>query len=229
MCTEKKPTRRTLLRTAVAAGVLATPQVVHAADAPKVNARELSPKEALAYLYKGNTRFLEGKPLAPHRDEDRERELATAQAPFAAFPGCADSRVPIEMVFDQGFGDLFVTRIAGNVSTPECLGSLEFGTLALGAKVFYVLGHSSCGAVDAAIKGDEVPGQISVLFQHLRPTVRAAKGDLDTAIRDNVRSQSKLIAESSPVVGRLVRQEKLIVAGGVYNLATGKVEPVEIK
>ncbi|HQR41144.1 MAG TPA: carbonic anhydrase, partial [Gemmatales bacterium] len=149
------------------------------------------------------------------------------QAPYAAFLGCADSRVPIEIIFDQGFGDLFVTRIAGNVVTPECIGSLEFATL-LGVKVVYVLGHTSCGAVQAAAEGKEVPGQISVLFQHIRPAVKAATGDMSKAIQENVRLQAGLLAESSTVLSRLIKEKKLIIAGGVYDLKTGIVEPVKL-
>ena len=179
-------------------------------------------------LYAGNARFAAGQPAAPNRHLERLQEVAPAQNPFAAFLGCADSRVPVEIVFDQGFGDLFVTRIAGNVTTPECLGSLEFGTLVLGAKVLYVLGHTNCGAVAAAVAGDAVPGQISSLFQHLRPAVKAANGDVAAAIRENVKTQAALLSEASPALAKLIRDGKLKVAGGVYDIATGKVEPVEV-
>jgi carbonic anhydrase len=159
---------------------------------------------------------------------NRVKAVAAKQTPFAAFLGFADSRVPIEFVFDQGFGDLFVTRIAGNVASSENIGSLEFGTEVLGAKVLFVLGHSSCGAVAATMAGKDVPGQISGLFQYIRPAVEAAAGDLASAVRENVRNQAVLIAESSPVISRRLRRGELQVAGGVYDLATGIVTPVEI-
>lgn len=197
------------------------------AGTPPVELPE-TPAQALEQLYEGNRRFAAGEALAVHRDIDRVKAVAPKQTPFAAFLGCADSRVPIEIVFDQGFGDLFVTRIAGNVATSENIGSLEFGTLLLGAKVLYVLGHTACGAVTATLKGEEVPGQISGLFQHMRPAAKAAAGDVEKAIRDNVRNQAQLLAESSPVIARLVRQEQLLVAGGVYDLASGRVTPVEV-
>lgn len=187
-----------------------------------------SPAEALEVLREGNRRFVEGKSLSIHRDLGRVKEVAPRQTPFAAFLGCADSRVPIEIVFDQGFGDLFVTRIAGNVATSENIGSLEFGTLILGAKVLYVLGHTNCGAVTATVQGSEVPGQISGLFQHIRPAVRAAKGNLTKAVEENVRLQVSVLAESSPVLARLIREKKLIVAGGVYDLQTGVVSSVDL-
>lgn len=188
---------------------------------------DIGPAEALKKLYEGNQRFAAGKPLAENRDMDRVRALAAGQKPFAAFLGCADSRVPIEIVFDQGFGDVFVTRIAGNVACSENIGSLEFGTRILGARVLYVLGHTECGAVQATLKGDEVPGQISGLFQYIRPAVRQAP-NLTAAVHQNVRNQALLLAESSPVIGKLIREKELIIAGGVYDLKTGIVTPVEL-
>jgi len=193
-----------------------------------INPADLSPGDVLDYLVSGNKRFVDGNVMAPHRNLARLKEVAAKQKPVAAFLGCADSRVPIEIVFDVGFGDIFVTRIAGNIANPEIIGSLEFGTAILGAKVLYVLGHTSCGAVSAAAKGEEVPGQISTLFQHLRPAIRTSKGDIELAIRENVKHQATLIGESSPVLARLVRQGKLKVAGGVYDLGTGKVTPIEL-
>jgi len=186
-----------------------------------------TPQEALEQLYKGNRRFASGQPLSIHQDLNRVKAIAARQTPFAAFLGCADSRVPIEFVFDQGFGDLFVTRIAGNIASSENIGSLEFGTQILGAKVLYVLGHSACGAVAATMKGTDVPGQISGLFQYIRPAVKTANGDMEVAVRDNVRNQAQLLAESSPVISRMIQRGELIVAGGVYDLQTGLVTPVK--
>ena len=188
-----------------------------------------TPAEVLAYLYSGNERFLNGEPLAKHRNIERVRQVAKEQKPFAAFLGCADSRVPIEILFDQGFGDLFVTRIAGNIASSENVGSLEFGTLLLGARVLYVLGHTNCGAVAATIQGKEVPGQFSGLFQYIRPAAKEAKGDLGKAVELNVRNQATALAESSPVIAQLIREKRLAIAGGVYDLSTGKVTPVDLK
>ena len=186
-----------------------------------------TPMEALLRLIEGNRRFASGQSMAANRDLGRVKAIATRQTPFAAVLGCADSRVPVEIVFDQGFGDLFVTRIAGNIAANENIGSLEFGTEVLGARVLYVLGHSACGAVDATMRGVEVPGQISGLFQYIRPAVKLARGDMNRAVRENVRNQAVLIAESSPVISKLVQRKELIVAGGVYDLDTGIVEPVD--
>jgi len=210
----------------VDASTAGNPMVSLGATAPRAPQH---PDEALELLYAGNRRFAAGRSIGAHRDIARVREVAERQAPYAAFLGCADSRVPIEIIFDQGFGDLFVTRIAGNVATNENIGSLEFGTSVLGAKVLFVLGHTSCGAVSAALKGDEVPGQISGLFQHMRAAVKQSHGDLSIAIQENVRNQALTLAEASPVLAKLVQSGKLKVAGGVYDLQTGLVSPVEIE
>jgi carbonic anhydrase len=182
----------------------------------------------LERLQSGNARFAQGKSLAINRDLKRIKAIASRQTPFAAFLGCADSRVPVEIIFDQGFGDLFVTRIAGNIASNENIGSLEFASGMLGVKALYVLGHTACGAVMATMQGTEVPGQISGLFQYIRPAVKIAGGDLDKAVRENVRNQAIVLAESSPIISRMLQRQELAIAGGVYDLQTGLVSPVDI-
>jgi len=232
-------TRRRFLTngTATVAGVAALaalPQMLYGADLSEADQAAIfapaptTPVEALAALVEGNRRFVDGKTIAPHRDFVRLREIAPKQAPFAAFLGCADSRVPIEIVFDQGFGDLFVSRIAGNIAVAEQIASLEFGTAVLGAKVLFVLGHTSCGAVSATMAGAGVPGQISALYYHIRPATRAANGNLGKAITETVRNQAMALRDGSTVISKLVKEGKLLVVGGVYDLDTGKVTPVEL-
>jgi carbonic anhydrase len=187
-----------------------------------------TPADALAALTAGNQRFVESRTMAPNRDMVRLKAIAPKQTPFAAFLGCADSRVPVEIVFDQGFGDLFVSRIAGNIAVAEQIASLEFGTAVLGAQVLYVLGHTSCGAVSAAMTSADVPGQISALYYHLRPATRVANGNLGRAIVENVRNQALALRDGSTVIHRLVRDGRLLVVGGVYDLTTGRVTPVEL-
>jgi carbonic anhydrase len=232
-------TRRRFLTTGTAtvasvAALGALPQALQAAELTAEDRAAIAapapttPAEALAALTEGNRRFVEGKTIAPHRDFARLREIAPKQAPFAAFLGCADSRVPVEIVFDQGFGDVFVSRIAGNIAVAEQIASLEFGTAVLGAKVLYVLGHTSCGAVSATMSGAEVPGQISALYFHIRPATRAANGNLNKAIIENVRNQAMALRDGSTVISKLVKDGKLLVVGGVYDLDTGKVTPVEL-
>lgn len=118
-----------------------------------------TPGDALAALMAGNRRFVDGAVTEPHRNLARLREIAPKQSPFAAVLECADSRVPVELLFDQGFGDLFVVRNAGNVVTSEEIASLEFSALVLGARLVLVLGHSGCGAVKATLAGEPVPGR----------------------------------------------------------------------
>lgn len=244
--------RRSALAMVGAAGVgalasIALPRASHAAtadaDAPRLATVHLqrettmsyaashapsTPTEALQALYDGNARFASGKSTAPHRNMERLKEVAAVQKPFAAFLGCADSRVPIEIVFDQGFGDVFVTRIAGNVADPAIIGSLEFGVEVLGAQVLYVLGHSRCGAVSATMSGQPVPGQISTLYQHLRRAVKESNGDLDDAIRRNVQLQAEILGEASPVIAQRIADGRLLIAGGVYDLSTGIVKPISL-
>lgn len=190
--------------------------------------RFATPQLALDALYEGNARFARGEPATPNRDLRRLREVANDQRPFAAFLGCADSRVPVEIVFDQGFGDVFVTRIAGNVADPAIIGSIEFGAEVLGAQVIYVLGHTRCGAVTATMSGQEVPGQISTLYQHIRRAVKESGGDLERAVYRNVELQAEILKEASPVIARRLRAGELIIAGGVYCVETGLVTPVAV-
>ena len=222
--------RRQLLRclgagAGFAALSAAAPTLAHAAarrgSPPRRQAQ--SPEEVLASLMAGNARFVAGEVQAPHRNLERLKEVAHGQHPQAAFLGCSDSRVPIEIIFDQGFGDLFVVRDAGNVISPEVIASLEFGTLVLGAQLLFVLGHSGCGAVSATLKGAPVPGQISALFSRIQPAVDAAGANLDAAIAGNVRLQGQLLRRSSPVIRELVESGRLQVVGGVYDLESGRV------
>jgi carbonic anhydrase len=154
--------------------------------------------------------------------------VAPEQRPFAALLGCADSRVPVELVYDQGFGDLFVVRVAGNVATSVEIASLEYGTRVLGASALIVLGHTNCGAVKAALAGGEVPGQISTLYQHIAPALDRKKMNLDEAIVANVRYQARKLKKGSTVIARLLKDQKLALVGGVFDLTTGTVKPVEL-
>lgn len=190
---------------------------------------DVSPDEAIDMLMRGNERFTKGRSINLNRDLIRLATVAKGQKPFAAILGCADSRVPAEIVFDQGLGDLFVCRIAGNVATAEEIGSLEFGTLVLGAKVIVVLGHERCGAVDATIKGAQVPGQIASLLDAIRPSIARADGQsgdrLENTAKANVLLQADRLKES-PVLSKLIDEGKLKIIGGYYDLDSGKVTTV---
>lgn len=189
----------------------------------------VSPDEAIDILMRGNERFTKGRSINLNRDLIRLATVAKGQKPFAAILGCADSRVPAEIVFDQGLGDLFVCRIAGNVATAEEIGSLEFGTLVLGAKVIVVLGHERCGAVDATIKGAQVPGQIASLLDAIRPSIARADGQSGDRLENTAKANVLLQADrlkASPVLSKLIDEGKLKIIGGYYDLDSGKVTTV---
>ena len=179
-----------------------------------------SPEEALQALVTGNNRFVNNKRINPHQTQARLTEVAQGQAPFAAILGCADSRVPTEIVFDQGLGDLFVCRVAGNVASAQEIGSLEFGSIVLGAKVIMVLGHESCGAVQAAVDGGELPGQIGDVVKKI--DIGNGSNSLETATKANVTYQVEIL-KKSPLLSGLIAQGKLIIVGGYYQLSTGQV------
>jgi carbonic anhydrase len=189
----------------------------------------ISPEAALQRLIDGNARYVAGRSEA--RDYAAGRAAtAKAQYPIAAILGCADSRVAPETVFDQGLGDLFVVRIAGNYLNPDSLASLEFAVAVTKVPLILVLGHSSCGAVKATVAEitapQSLPGHIGDIAIALRagvePAVKAG-GDLDAAIGANVDYNVARIAAAQPVIAQAVAAGKVKVAGGVYDLASGKV------
>ncbi len=196
---------------------------------PVIAQNNVTPDQAIKQLMAGNERFIKQKRKSPNQTISRLKEVAKGQNPYAAILGCADSRVPLEIVFDQGLGDLFVVRVAGNIATPEEIGSLEFGTLVLGAKVLMVIAHSECGAVKATIKGGSVPGQIGSLLEAIKPAVDKTEGKpgdrLVNATKQNVLDQIEKL-KASPVISQLITDGKLKIIGGYYDLQTGKVSMV---
>lgn len=185
---------------------------------------DLSPDGALQELLAGNHRFVANQLTSIEHDLAILKEhTVDKQEPFAGVLACSDSRVPVELVFDQTIGHIFVTRVAGNVVTPEIIASLEYGVAVLGIKVLLVVGHSNCGAVKAAMKAGTVPGQISVLYQHLQPAVTQSGDHVDKAIKANARFQAELLRTSSTVIRNAVQAGKLKVEAGMYDLTTGKV------
>lgn len=184
----------------------------------------LGPDAALQQLLAGNQRFAEKRLIAFDEDlAELKQNTAEKQEPFAGLLSCADSRVPVELVFDQSIGKLFVARVAGNIATPEIIASLEYGAIMLGTSVIMVLGHGNCGAVKAAIEGKPVPGQISALYAPIRPAVDEAGKNLDAAIKANARIQATILREASPVLAGLVKEGKLKVVAAYYELTSGKV------
>jgi carbonic anhydrase len=184
----------------------------------------LTPDEALKALTEGNQRYVGGQ--LKSLDEDLsilKAKTAEKQEPFAALLSCADSRVPVELVFDQSIGHLFVVRVAGNISTPEITASIEYGVAVLGTRVLMVLGHSNCGAVKATIEGKAVPGQISALYAPIRPAVDAAGPDLNATIDANAKIQAGLLSQASPIIAGAIKEGKLKVVPARYDVATGQV------
>lgn len=187
------------------------------------------PQVGLKKLMGGNRRFTEGKSLRPRQDSIALHGTEGGQKPFAIIVGCSDSRVPNEIIFDQGVGDLFIVRTAGQVMAQASYGSIEFATLALGSKLIVVLGHQKCGAVDAAVKRpDNPPGHIVTLINAIKPAAEKSKymaGDrLENAIRQNVIEQVNELRDLDPVLAKKYQSGEILIVGAVYNLHSGKVE-----
>jgi carbonic anhydrase len=230
--TNNKLSRRNLLQLGtgvISAGVAVAVSSNLATLEPATAKNIVKPDEALKALLDGNDRFVNQKRRYKNQGSARLQEVAKGQNPFASILGCADSRVPAEIVFDQGLGDLFVCRVAGNLATPEEIGSLEYGSLVLGSKVIMILGHERCGAVDATVKGEEVPGKIGSLLAAIKPAVKKSQGQpgdkLENAVKANVLVQIETL-KSSPVLAKLIAANKLTIVGSYYDLDTGKVSLV---
>jgi carbonic anhydrase len=199
-------------------------QVEIAAPTAAAAQSNLTPDAALEALMAGNKRFADGKRSCYDHDFTvLHGKIAEKQEPFAAVLSCADSRVPVELIFDQGIGQVFVTRVAGNIVTSEIMASLEYGAAVLGTKVLLVIGHSNCGAVNATIQGKAVPGQISALYPHIQPAVDQAGPDLAAATKANAQIQAGLLRQASPVLSSLVKEGKLKIAAAFYDVGSGRV------
>jgi carbonic anhydrase len=231
---EESVSRRRFLG-AGAVALAALSGAVKAADPPKPGSppppNAVAPAVALKRLMDGNARYAANKPT--ERDFSATRAArAQAQYPMASILSCADSRVVPDLVFDQSPGDLFVCRVAGNVMTMDLLASLEYGVQFLGSPMILVLGHSNCGAVDAALKvvksNAQLPGHLPELITAIKPAAitgaKLAPNDmLNYAIADNVRRQVLRLKAAAPIVAKAYRDRKIDIAGGVYDIATGKV------
>ncbi len=232
MRSQQQSSRRDFVRTtSVAAGLAAT----GVGQALSSEAAALAPDEVLAHLLEGNRRFIAGQTsLLTRRRPADFAALAEGQAPGAVILACADSRVAPELIFDQGVGDLFVVRVAGNVATgagPIVKGSIEFAVAELGARLIVVLGHTECGAVKAAAAHvearDALPGSIGPLVEIIRPAVAMAEGrpgdKLTNVIRANVEKCVQTLKGLDPILLKLVQSGDLKIVGAVYDLKTGEV------
>lgn len=185
-----------------------------------------TPETVLAELKAGNEHHVRHQYQHPHANAARQRELATGQHPHVEILSCSDSRVPPEIIFDQGLGDMFVVRVAGNVASDTELGSLEYGAEHLHIPVLMVLGHESCGAVTAAVQGG-AEAHIAALVNLIKPAVEKSKGQSGDPVANAVRANVQLVVQqlraSTPVLSELVAHGKLKIVGGVYSLETGRV------
>jgi carbonic anhydrase len=234
---EPSISRRHFLRAGAIAALVPSwsMQLAGAADPPAPGAapppNAISPSDALKRLMDGNARYASNAPNERDFSSGRAARVQ-AQYPIATVLSCSDSRVAPEFAFDQGPGELFVVRVAGNVVNPELLATIEYGTQFLGSPLIVVLGHTGCGAVDAAIKvlkaKTVLPGHLPQLIAAIKPAVVAAEktksGNLrDNAVRENVRRQVAQLKRSPPIVQKLYGGKKIDIVGGVYDLATGKI------
>ena len=226
MLQEQRFTRRGLLAGVGSAGLCSLAAATDV-EPPPENSRE-----ALERLAAGNRRFVAGKTLHAHASADWRLHLVGGQQPFATILGCSDSRVPVELVFDQGFGDLFVVRVAGNVIAPEIVGTLEYAVTHLKTQLLVVLGHEHCGAVTAAVQAfdrppHELPG-LQSLIKLIEPGVpKPLPGDttaakIRTAVEANVRWSTKQLAQL-PEAQKALKAEHIQIAGAVYELTSGTV------
>jgi carbonic anhydrase len=187
----------------------------------------VDPQRALHELVLGNRRYAGGKPAHPRQGADRRREVAPHQAPLAVILSCSDSRVPPEILFDCGLGDLFVVRTAGHVVDSVALGSLEYAVEHLGVPLIVVLGHSRCGAVTAALESTSPQGHISTLVSALRATIASAQGEpgdaVDNAVRANIRQTVSRLQASSLLLSEPGSAGTLRIVGAYYDLDTGDV------
>lgn len=186
-----------------------------------------SPELALQQLLDGNKRFADTSLTHPNQDSGRRIALGDGQAPFAAVLACADSRVPPEVLFDQGLGDLFVVRVAGNILNDQLLGSLEYAAAHLDTPLIVVLGHTSCGAIGAVAQGAELEGHMASLIPAIQPAVdkvRDQEGDLtDNAAREVAKMTAIQLQESQPILADLVKEGKLKIVPAFYELESGEV------
>jgi len=188
---------------------------------------KITADSVLAELKTGNKHHVAHRYQHPHQPLDRQRQLVSGQHPHAEILSCSDSRVPPEIVFDQGLGDLFIIRVAGNVASDTEIGSLEYGAEHLHIPLLVVLGHESCGAVTAAVQGGPPEGHIAALVDLIKPAVEKTRGmpgdPVANTVRINVEMVVKQLRSSTPILSELVAHGKLRIVGAVYSIETGLV------
>ncbi len=186
----------------------------------------MNSKNALNKLIEGNSRFVKTKQEFPNVSAERREKLTGGQKPFAVIISCSDSRVPPEVVFDQGLGDLFIIRNAGNVIADEVTGSVEYALAHLGTPLVVILGHSECGAVKATMQGADDSEAIKAIVARINPAIDP--DSTDNSIMNNIRIQAEILKKAGSIIPDLLKQGKVEILGGYYSLKTGEVEFFEI-
>ncbi|MGH1396786.1 MAG: carbonic anhydrase [Trichormus sp.] len=213
--------------TTIGGSLIKNTQETTIADINPATPNVVNPQQALKRLLDGNQRFVERRPQYPNQSRNRLRAVTEGQYPFATILGCADSRVPTEIIFDQGLGDLFVVRVAGNVASDMAIGSIEYATSVLGSQLIVVLGHKKCGAVAAAIKNQPLPGRIGYVVEGIKPALvnlkRTSQDIEEAGVIANIQYQAAKLLKRSTILAKLVRQGKLKIVGAAYDIDTGKV------
>ncbi len=210
---------------AIAIALFALTMIINAAEEKKT----ITGEEALQKLMDGNARFVSGNVTHPNQSADRRTELVAGQHPFAIVVGCSDSRIAPEVAFDQGLGDIFVVRTAGQVIDNASLGSIEYGVEHLGVPLIVVLGHDSCGAVKATAEGGEATGHLDSLVNFIQPAVDEAKASgneseiVDLAIDNNIENIVEQLSTSQPILSEKIEKGELMIIGARYHLDNGSI------
>ncbi|RZF11035.1 MULTISPECIES: carbonic anhydrase [Serratia] len=238
------PSRRTILKQTLAISVLSTagiaalsaPSISFAASLSKEERDGMTPDDVIKHFKQGNLRFRENRP-AKHDYLEQKRSSAAGQYPAAVILSCIDSRAPVEIVLDTGIGETFNSRVAGNISNRDILGSMEFACAVAGAKVVLVMGHTRCGAIRGAIDNVEL-GNLTGLLDEIKPAIErtAYSGErkssnydfVDAVARKNVELTIENIRKNSPVLKQLEEQKKIKIVGSMYSLDDGKINFFEI-
>lgn len=208
--------------------------IISSSEYYRSQSNNISSELALELLKQGNIRFISNNTIYPHSSVTRVKETSQNQNPFVAVLGCADSRVPSEIIFDRGIGDIFNVRVAGNITTEDTIGSLEYAVEHLGVNTIVVLGHTNCGAVKAALLSNltelekDIPGYIDDILRHISPIIPKSKqkskiDSLNEAIKNNIYQSIQQLSECSPIINNKLKVNKLKIVGALYDTSNGSV------
>ncbi len=219
--------KKRLLLTLIVSVLLALPVASRAEEGAGEGHASISPDAALRRLMAGNLRFVEDRPMHPNQSAERRQEILAGQHPFAVIVSCSDSRVPPELVFDAGLGDLFVIRLAGPVLNDHAIGSIEYGVVHLGVTLVVVMGHESCGAVTAAVTDSDASGHIGALVGSILPSIRDAAVDgeltIERAVLAHTEALRRELEQVDPFIAPRVREGRLRIVSAYDRMSDGRV------